>query len=95
MNTLTKAELLDTVHEKVGTLTKVDVNRVVAALQETIIETVAGGAKVSLTGFASFEPYTSAERQGRNPRTGETIIIPEKPSVKIKPLKVFKEALGS
>lgn len=95
MDTLTKAELINAISERVDGVSKADVTRIVHALQDVIIDTVASGSKVSLTGFASFEPYTTSERNGRNPRTGETIVIPERPSVRIKPLKSFKDRLAS
>ena len=40
------------------------------------MEAVAGGDKVSLVGFGSFEPRDRKARDGRNPQTGKTIKIP-------------------
>ena len=92
MESLRKADLIDAVAAKAD-LSKADVGRALAAIQETIIEAVADGKKVSLTGFVSFDPIVQAARNGRNPRTGEELFIPERRSVRVRPLKAFKDAL--
>ena len=43
------------------------VTKVLNALTETVMETVASGDKVTLVGFGSFEPRPRKERQGNNP----------------------------
>lgn len=49
---------------------------------------------VSLVGFGSFVKRHRAARQGKNPRTGETIQVPASNTVGFKPGKAFKEALN-
>lgn len=92
METLRKSELISEVAEKAG-ISKADAGRALNAVQEAVIQAVAEGKKVSLTGFVSFDPSVQSARNGRNPRTGEEIFIPERRSVRIRPLKAFKEAL--
>lgn len=75
LNTMNKAELVDVIAEKTEA-TKAETDVVVTALIESIMESVAGGDKVSLVGFGSFEPRDRKARDGRNPQTGETIKIP-------------------
>ena len=50
--------------------------RMVEGFLDAIAEALAGGDHVTLTGFGRFAVASRAERQGRNPRTGETITIP-------------------
>jgi nucleoid DNA-binding protein len=49
------------------------------------------GKKVSLVGFGTFSIKSKPARQGRNPRTGEAIQIPEKSVVTFKPGREFRE----
>ncbi|WP_448212284.1 HU family DNA-binding protein [Colwellia sp. MEBiC06753] len=50
-------------------------NRALDALTQSIGEALAGGSDVALVGFGSFKVSERAAREGRNPRTGETIQI--------------------
>ncbi|MDJ0600323.1 MAG: HU family DNA-binding protein [Crocosphaera sp.] len=52
------------------------VTKILTAITETIVETVANGDKVTLVGFGTFEPRDRKERKGVNPKTGETMTIP-------------------
>lgn len=72
---MNKGELIDVVAEKAD-VSKKDAEAIVSAAIESIMESVAGGDKVSLVGFGSFEPRARKARDGRNPQTGETIKIP-------------------
>ncbi len=71
---MNKGELIDAVAEK-AEVSKKDADAVVTATIEAIMEAVASGDKVSLVGFGSFEPRDRAAREGRNPKTGETLKI--------------------
>jgi DNA-binding protein HU-beta len=71
---MNKAELVDVVAEK-AEVTKRDADAMVTAMVEAIMEAVASGDKVTLVGFGSFEPRDRAAREGRNPKTGETLKI--------------------
>jgi DNA-binding protein HU-beta len=71
---MNKGELVEAVAEK-AEVTKKDADAIVTAMVEAIMEAVASGDKVSLVGFGSFEPRDRAAREGRNPKTGETLKI--------------------
>ena len=71
---MNKTELITAVAEKAG-LTKKDVEKAVNALLDTVKEEVAAGKKVQLIGFGTFEVRARAAKEGRNPKTGETIKI--------------------
>ena len=73
--TMNKGELVDTIAEKAGS-TKKDANAILDAFIEAVMESVAGGDKVMLVGFGSFQAKDRKEREGRNPSTGQPITIP-------------------
>ena len=52
------------------------------------------GEKVSFVGFGSFEVVEKAERQVRNPKTGEITTVPAHKSVKFKAGSKLKEAIN-
>ena len=87
---MNKSELIDSIADKTDQ-TKVDAANFLDALLETIEATVAGGDKVQLVGFGTFEPQHRAARTGRNPQTGEPIEIAEATLPKFTPGKLFKD----
>ena len=91
---MNKGELLDTVAEKAGVSKKV-ADAVVSATIESIMEAVSNGEKVTLVGFGSFEPRDRKEREGRNPKTGETMTIPATTVPAFSAGKAFKEKVAA
>jgi DNA-binding protein HU-beta len=80
---MTKSDLVAKIAERSG-VAKIDVERTLRSFEEIVQETVAaGGDKVSIPGFVSFERVQRAGRLGRNPRTGELIEVPPGPSVRV------------
>lgn len=71
---MNKSELIDEVYSKVD-VTKKQIDIVLSVSLESIMEAVANGDKVTLVGFGSFEPRKRAQKEGRNPRTGEAMTI--------------------
>ncbi|GAB4214601.1 MAG: HU family DNA-binding protein [Synechococcales cyanobacterium] len=72
---MNKAELVDAVAQRAN-VTKKEAEAVLTAALEVIVDTVAKREKVTLVGFGSFESRERKEREGRNPKTSETITIP-------------------
>ena len=89
---MNKAELVEKVAGEVG-LTKKDVNNVVDAVTSAITDSLAGGEKVTLVGFGTFQVQKRKARQGVNPQTGQKISIPAKDVPKFKPGRSLKEAV--
>ncbi len=90
---MTKAELVVIIAERTGQTQKVVLD-VIDNMTDVITETlVESDEKVVLTGFGTFEVRTRKERNGKNPRTGEEIIIPEQKSPAFKAGKILKEAI--
>ena len=72
---MNKAELVDAISEKIDT-SKRETDTILTAVLEEIMAAVASDNKVTLVGFGSFEPRERQAREGRNPKTGETMTIP-------------------
>jgi len=62
---------------------------------ESMAQSVMDGNKANLHAFGTFTLAEKAERQGRNPRTGETITIPAKKEFKFKAAKSLRDAANT
>ena len=71
---MNKTELIAAVAEKAG-LSKKDADAAVTAVFDAVTAELVKGEKVQLIGFGTFETRERAAKQGRNPRTGETMTI--------------------
>ena len=74
---MTKADLVEMVSERI-TLNKKQTEVLVETVFGTIIKALGKGDKVELRGFGSFRVRTRNPRDGRNPKTGESVRIPAK-----------------
>jgi DNA-binding protein HU-beta len=72
---MNKSDLVDDVAKR-SNVTKKEVDSVISATTDAIIEAVADGEKVTLIGFGSFEKRNRKAREGRNPKTGDKMEIP-------------------
>lgn len=73
-----KSELIQKVAAANPHLYQRDIERIVNVIFDEIIGTLARGDRVELRGFGAFTVKHRAARQGRNPRTGETVFVEEK-----------------
>lgn len=80
---MNKTELVEKV-AKECTLNKSAAEQVLNSVLSAITEAMRAGDKVSLLGFGTFSVSERASREGRNPKTGETITISAKKVVKFK-----------
>lgn len=90
---MNKAELITSMAEK-SKLTKKDAEAALKALIESVEEALENGEKVQLVGFGTFETRERAAREGRNPRTKETIQIAASVVPVFKAGKEFKEKVN-
>jgi len=89
---MTKQQLIEKVAAKTE-LAKAQVELAVDTVLETIGAALQSNERVDLRGFGSFVVKNKKERQGRNPRTGETITIAAKRDASFKPGKELTEKL--
>ena len=80
---MNKTELIDAIAEEAG-LSKADEKKALEAFLASIEKTLKKGDKISLVGFGSWSVSEKPAREGRNPKTGETIKIAAKKVVKFK-----------
>ena len=90
MNT---TELIAAVAEK-AEISKKDAEKAVKAFTDAVAEELAKGGKVQLVGFGNFEVSERPAREGRNPRTGETMTIAASKTPKFKPGKALKDEIN-
>ena len=90
---MNQATLIETVAGTSG-LSKGDATRVVHELFQKITTSLSQGEEVRIPGFGIFAVAERAEREGRNPRTGETVKIPAGKAAKFKPAKQLRDALN-
>lgn len=90
---MTKAELVDDVAAKTE-LTKRDVTNVVDTLLECVKSELMKGNKVQLIPFGSFEVRKRKAREGRNPKTGEKLMIAARTVPAFHPGKDLREAVN-
>lgn len=90
---MNKTDLINKVAEATQ-MTKKDASKSVEAVLESIAGALREGEKVQLIGFGNFEVKDKPERKGRNPRTGEEMIIPARKSVSFKAGKQLREEVN-
>lgn len=90
---MNKTELINAVAEKAD-ISKKDADVAVNAVFGAITDALAAGDKIQLVGFGTFEVRERAEKQGRNPRTGEAMTVPASKLPAFKAGKALKEAVA-
>lgn len=90
---MNKTELIAAVAEK-AEISKKDAEKAVNAFTDAVAEELAKGGKVQLVGFGNFEVSERPAREGRNPRTGETMTIAASKTPKFKPGKALKDEIN-
>ena len=90
MAAMTKAEIITRIYEKVG-FSKKDATDVVEATFDIIKGCLEQGEKVKISGFGNFKVTKRAEREGRDPRTGQPVKIPASTRPKFSAGKALKD----
>ena len=91
---MNKTELVAAIAEQAG-LSKKDAESALKAFVEVVTDELKKGDKVQLVGFGTFEVSERAAREGRNPRTGETMQITACKAPKFKAGKALKDAINA
>ncbi len=90
---MTKAELVDEVGRQAA-LTRKHSEVIVDAVFSSILEALQRGDKIELRGFGSFRIRKRGSRTGRNPKTGEGVVVPAKKIPYFKPGKELRELIN-
>lgn len=91
---MTKAELITQISEKCE-FSKKDAEKALSAVISSITDALIDGDKVQLVGFGTFEVRDRKEKESKNPRTGEPILVPAKKAPAFKPGKALKDAVNA
>lgn len=90
---MNKGDLVNKLAESTD-LSKAQATDALNVVLNSISDALKDGDKVALVGFGTFATAHRAERQGRNPRTGESITIAAKTTVKFKAGKELSDAVN-
>jgi nucleoid DNA-binding protein len=95
----TRKTLSDRLHSALATedgfdLTKKDAEKVTETFVRVLEECLLEDRKVSFRGFGTFELKARKERNARNPKTGDTIVVPAHDVVRFKPSRDLKQAMA-
>ncbi len=91
--TMTKADMVKIICEKMGWALK-ESTEIVEQVFDIMKETLEGGEKIKISGFGNFNVRTKRPRKGRNPKTGEEVVISGRKVVTFKPNLVMRKALN-
>jgi integration host factor subunit beta len=89
-----RSELLQELHKDNPDLRADEIEQVVDIFFDEIAQRLAEGGRVELRGFGAFSTRAREARSGRNPRTGETVPVPEKRVPYFKAGKEIRERLN-
>ena len=91
---MNKAELVAAMADKTE-LSKKDAEAALKAFTDVVSEELVNGGKIQLVGFGTFEVSERPAREGRNPRTGETMTIAATKTPKFKVGKALKDMVNA
>lgn len=89
---MTKPELVAKMADDAG-ITKATAEKALNSFMAAVSAGLAKGDKITLVGFGTFDVAERVQREGRNPRSGESIVIPASKVVKFKPGSKLKDSV--
>lgn len=92
-STVTKADIVEKVYQKIG-FSKKEASELVEMVFDTLKGVLHKGEKVKISGFGNFTVRGKSERVGRNPQTGEQIKISARRVLTFRPSQVLKAMLN-
>ncbi len=91
---MTKSELIERIAARQPQLSLKDVELAVKTVLEQMSQILATGERIEIRGFGSFSLHFREPRQGRNPKTGETVELTGKYVPHFKPGKEMRERVN-
>ena len=92
---MTKSELVDILATKYTHIAVRDVENAVRQMTDTLATKLVDDERIEIRGFGSFTLRKRAARKGRNPKTGESVMVPRKAMVHFKPGKELRERVNN
>ena len=90
---LTKIDVVESIYEKLG-MPKKDCARIVESVFEIIKSEFAKGDHVNISGFGKWSVKAKKKRRGRNPQTGEAMMIHARKVVTFKPSPILRDKVN-
>lgn len=90
---MTRSELIQKLAERFPQLTTSDAEKAAMVILDTMSESLVNGHRIEIRGFGSFSVAVRRPRLGRNPRSNETVAVPERRSPRFKPGKALRESV--
>ena len=90
---MTRSDLVEELANRFSQLTHHDAEFAVKAILDAMNEAMVRGHRIEIRGFGSFSVNHHAPRMGRNPRSGESVAIPQRRVPHFKPGKALREAV--
>jgi len=92
---MTRSDLVEALATRFSQLTHRDAEFAVKAILDAMGEALVKGHRIEIRGFGSFSVNRRSPRIGRNPRSGESVMIPEKRVPHFKPGKALREQVDA
>ena len=92
---MTRSDLVARLAERFSQLTQRDTEFAVKTMLDAMTDALSRGHRIEIRGFGSFSINRRPPRMGRNPRSGEQVVIPEKLVPHFKPGKALREAVDA
>ena len=92
---MTKSELIDKIARQQDQLPFKDVELAVKVILEDLTQALVNNRRIEIRGFGSFSLHFREPRQGRNPKTGETVELPGKYVPYFKPGKELRDRVNN
>jgi integration host factor subunit beta len=90
---MTRSDLVEELAARFAQLTQRDADLAVKTILDAMGDALVRGHRIEIRGFGSFAINRRPPRLGRNPRSGESVAIPEKRVPHFKPGKALREAV--
>ena len=90
---MTTADLIEEV-SRVVELTRKESEVIVETIFDSVVDSLKGGDKVEIRGFGSFRTRERKGRIGRNPKSGERVVVPPKTIPFFKPSKELRDVVN-
>ncbi len=90
---MTRSELVERLAARMGHLSLRDAEQAVKTLFDSMTHSLAKGHRIEIRGFGSFSVNHRKPRVGRNPRSGASVLVPEKRVAHFKPGKILRSAV--
>ncbi|MDL2313752.1 integration host factor subunit alpha [Desulfovibrio sp. OttesenSCG-928-C14] len=91
--TLTKADIVDAIYEKVNR-NRVEMKAIVESMLSIMKQSIKKDHALLISGFGKFEAYDKTARKGRNPQTEESIVLPPRKVVVFRLSRKFRAELN-